>query len=253
MQVTVRTQDAEVGAVKGYGQFCPVARACEILGERWTFLVIRELLCGSHRFNQLQRGVPLMSRTLLTQRLRALEDAEVIRSVARARGRGREYYLTPAGEQLRAIVERLGEWGDRWARGSLGADTLDASLLMWDIHRNLRREALPTSRTVVRVDFTGVPRGHHAQRTWWLVLQRPDVDLCLKDPGFAVALQLDADLAAFTRLWLGRASLADLLRAGQVRMDGPHALTQALTSWLGLAGPADVRRPWRRLDPEKAA
>ena len=227
----------------GYGQFCPVARACEVIAERWTPLVLRELLTGSRRFNELHRGVPLMSRTLLAQRLRALEDAGVIRSAARVRGRGREYSLTPAGEELRQIIASIGAWGQRWAKRSLGPDTLDAGLLVWDMQRKLQGECLPATRTVVRLDFTGVTRGHRAQRTWWFVLQRPDVDLCLKDPGFGDDLVIKADLAAFTRLWLGHVSLTEILRTGQVRVEGPRALADALPSWLGLAGPSDLRRP----------
>src|SRR4029453_18777743 len=118
---TVRT----FGVMKGYGQFCPVAKAAEIVAERWTPLVLRELVCGSHRFSHLHRGVPLMSRTLLALRLGQLEDAGIIRSAARTNGRGREYFLTPAGEELRPVIERLGEWGQRWARGRISAPALD--------------------------------------------------------------------------------------------------------------------------------
>ena len=111
--------------MKGYGQFCPVAKAAEIVAERWTPLVLRELVCGSHRFSHLHRGVPLMSRTLLAQRLAQLEDAGIVRSAPRTKGRGREYFLTPAGEELRPLIDTLGEWGQRWARRQVSADDLD--------------------------------------------------------------------------------------------------------------------------------
>ena len=143
--------------MKGYGQFCPVAKAAEIVAERWTPLVLRELLCGSRRFNDLHRGVPLMSRTLLAGRLERLEDAGIVRSATRARGRGREYHLTAAGEELRPLIECLGEWGQRWARAQVGRGDLDPGLLMWDIHRRVNLEALPPERVVVRFDFRGVP------------------------------------------------------------------------------------------------
>ncbi len=229
----------------GYGQFCPVAKACEVVAERWTPLILRELLCGSHRFGDIHRGVPLMSRTLLVQRLRALEDAGVIRSVPRSRGRGREYYPTPSGEELRDVIERLGEWGQRWARKKLDPDDLDAGLLMWDIQRRLDIEHLPGERVVVRFDFRGVPRGHRAKKTWWLVLKRPEVDLCLQDPGHDVDLVVDADLSAFTKVWMGDIRFTEAVRAGLLTIEGPRKLVRAFPTWLELNALAGVARPSR--------
>lgn len=229
--------------MKGYGQFCPVAKACEIVAERWTPLVLRELLCGSTRFSELQRGVPLMSRTLLAQRLRELEDAGVVASVPRARGRGREYRLTAAGEEVRSIIVGLGEWGQRWARRTIEADDLDAELLAWDIHRRLNVDRLPPQRVVLRFDLRGVPRHQTGRKTWWLVLTRPDVDVCLKDPGFGVDLTVDADLLALTRVWMGDMPLAEARRAELVKIDGPRALVQAFGTWFGLSSFATVERP----------
>ena len=232
-----------VGAMKSYGQFCPVAKACEIVAERWTPLVLRELLCGSTRFSELQRGVPLMSRTLLTQRLRELEEAGVVASVPRARGRGREYRLTPAGEEVRSLIMGLGEWGQRWARRQVAADDLDAELLAWDMHRRLNVDRLPARRVVVRFDLRGVPRHQPGRKTWWLVLTLPEVDLCLKDPGFEVDLTVDADLMALTRVWMGDMPLQDALRGGLIRLDGPRALVLAFPTWFGLSLFAGVERP----------
>jgi DNA-binding HxlR family transcriptional regulator len=229
--------------MKSYGQFCPVAKACEIVAERWTPLVLRELLCGSTRFSELQRGVPLMSRTLLAQRLRELEDAGVVTSVPRARGRGREYRLTPAGEEARPLIMGLGEWGQRWARRQIGPDDLDAELLAWDMHRRLNVDRLPARRVVVRFDLRGVPRRQPGRKTWWLVLTRPEVDLCLKDPGHEVDLTVDADLGALTRVWMGDMRLQDALRGGLIRPDGPRPLVQAFPSWFGLSLFAGVERP----------
>src|SRR5687768_15061279 len=158
--------------MKGYGQFCPVAKAAEIFAERWTPLVLRELACGSRRFSELHRGVPLMSRTLLTQRLRHLEHAGIIRSAAKPKGRGQEYFLTAAGEELRPLIDGLGEWGQRWARSQIDADDLDPGLLMWDMHRRLNVERLPAHRVVVLFDFRGVPKAWRTLRTFWLILQR---------------------------------------------------------------------------------
>lgn len=228
--------------MRGYGQFCPVAKAAEIVAERWTPLVLRELLCGSRRFNDLHRGVPLMSRTLLAERLRQLENAGIVRSVARPRGRGREYYLTAAGEELRPLVECLGEWGQRWARAQIGRDDLDAGLLMWDVRRRVNLEALPPKRVVVRFDFRGAPPTMRCPRTWWLVLERRDVDLCLKEPGFQVDVVVSADLRALTSVWMGDVRLAETIRAGLIRLDGRPSLVRALPAWLSLSTFAGVER-----------
>src|SRR5262245_30964469 len=163
--------------MKGYGQFCPVAKAAEIFAERWTPLVLRELLCGSHRFSDLHRGVPLMSRTLLAQRLAQLEDAGIVRSAARAKGRGREYFLTPSGEEFRPVIEGLGEWGQRWARRQVSAEDLDPGLLMWDIRRRVNIDRLPDRRVVVRFDFRAVLRTLRRPTSFWLILEHRGVDV----------------------------------------------------------------------------
>lgn len=228
--------------MKGYGQFCPVAKAAEIVAERWTPLVLRELLCGSRRFNDIHRGVPLMSRTLLAQRLEQLEDAGILGSVPRPRGRGREYQLTVAGEELRSLIDCLGVWGQRWARAQIGREDLDAGLLRWDIHRRVNVDALPPRRVVVRFDFRGAPATMRCPRTWWLVLDRREIDLCLKDPGFPVDLVVSADLRTLTRIWMGDVPLAEPVRAGLIRLDGPRALVRAFPTWLRLSGFATVER-----------
>lgn len=233
---------ATLGRMKGYGQFCPVAKAAEIVAERWTPLVLRELLCGSRRFNDLHRGVPLMSRTLLAMRLEQLEDAGIISSVSRPRGRGREYHVTAAGEELRPLIECLGQWGQRWARAQISRGDLDPGLLMWDIHRRVNLETLPPQRVVVRFDFRGVPVTMRCPRMWWLVLDRPEVDLCLKDPGYPVDIIVSADLRALIRVWMGDARLADAMRAGLIRLEGPRPLVRAFPAWLRLSGFAGVER-----------
>ena len=183
-----------------------------------------------------------MSRTLLARRLEQLEDAGIVRRVARPRGRGREYQLTGAGEELRPLIERLGEWGQRWARAQVGRDDLDPGLLMWDIHRRVHAEALPPERVVVRFDFRGVPATMRGPRTWWLVLDRRDVDLCLKDPGFPVDVVVSADLRTLTRVWMGDVRLAEAVRAGLVRLDGAPPLVRAFPIWLRLSAFAGVER-----------
>jgi DNA-binding HxlR family transcriptional regulator len=230
----------------GYGQFCPVAKAAEIFAERWTPLVLRELLAGSHRFSDLQRGVPLMSRTLLARRLRELEDTGVIQRVPKSSGRGAEYYLTAAGQELQQVIEGLGEWGQRWVRQEVESpDDLDPSLLMWDIHRRLNVNRLPSGRVVIQFDFRGVPKSFRSQKMFWLILKRPEVDVCLKDPGFEVDLFVSADLSALTKAWLGDIRLTEAMRSGLVTVEGPRKLVEAFPGWLALSGFAGVERPRR--------
>lgn len=229
--------------MKGYGQFCPVAKGAEIFAERWTPLVLRELACGSSRFSDLHKGVPLMSRTLLAQRLRQLEDAGIVRSAAKSSGRGREYFLTPAGEELRPLIEVLGEWGQRWARSQMSADDLDPGLLMWDIHRRVNVERLPGRRVVVLFEFRAVPKAWRSMRWFWLILQRSGVDLCLKDPGFEVDLVVDADLAALTKVWMGDVRVVDAMRSGLLKLRGHSAFVRAFPGWLALSEFAGVERP----------
>jgi DNA-binding HxlR family transcriptional regulator len=231
--------------MKGYGQFCPVAVAAEVFAERWTPLILREFLNGARRFNDIRRGVPLISRSLLTQRLRELEDGGVISSRPLAGKRGREYGLTEAGEEFRAVVDGLGAWGQRWAIGQFDPEHLDVGVLMWNVRRGINLDRLPPGRTVVRFDLRGVAPHCKAMRTWWLVLQRPEIDLCLKDPGFDVHLVVAADAAAIARVWMGQLSLADALRSGGVRVEGPRALVQAFPGWLRLSHYAHVERPAR--------
>jgi DNA-binding HxlR family transcriptional regulator len=217
-----------------YGQFCPVAAACEVFAERWTPLVLRELMAGSHRFNELQRGLPLMSRTLLAKRLRELESTGLVVRRPKPDGRGFEYQLTRAGEELRPIVMQLGEWGLRWVYTQVSRDDLDPSFLMWDIHRRIHTEVLPSQRVVVQFEFSGLPRGTRGMRHWWLVLERPEVELCLKDPGHGIDLVVRADLFAMTRVWTGEIRLGEAVRERLITLQGPPPLTKAFPGWLKL-------------------
>jgi len=229
--------------MRGYGQFCPVAVACEIFAERWTPLILRELFSGAHRFNDIRRGVPLISRTLLAQRLRELEDAGVLESRALARGRGRHYELTKSGEEFRDVVDSLGAWGQRWVHGQFDPKNLDVGVLMWNVRRRINVERLPTERVVVRFDFRGLSAHYKGMRTWWLILKSPEVDLCLKDPGFAVDVVVDAEAATMARIWMGQIEFAQALRSGAVRLEGRRPLVQALPGWLLLSHYAHVPRP----------
>ena len=232
-----------VGAMKGYGQFCPVAVASEVFAERWTPLILRELFTGSRRFNEIRSGMPLISRTLLAQRLRQLEDAGVIESTPVSVGRGREYRLTAAGTELREVVERLGEWGQRHAAQQFAPNNLDPALLMWAMHRRIDVSRLPAPRVVVRFELRGVPARCMRLQTCWLVLEPADVDVCMKDPGFEVDLTVHADVGALARVWAGHLVWTEAVRSGGIRLEGPRPLVQAFPTWLKLSHFARVLQP----------
>ncbi len=209
-----------------YKQYCPVARASEILADRWTPLLVRELLAGSRRFNEIERGLPGISRSLLSSRLRHLERNGVVERVVAGNPAAVTYDLTPAGQELREVLERLGAWGVRWAFQDPRPDELDPALLLWKVHQRLKRSALPESRTIVEFDFTG-----KNGRRLWLVLERREVSVCLKPPGFPSDLVVRADLRGFYRVWLGYVDYAAALRSGSLAVDGPPALRRALPTW----------------------
>jgi DNA-binding HxlR family transcriptional regulator len=212
-----------------YGQFCTVARGAEVLGELWTPLVVRELLCGSRRFNDIRRGVPRMSATLLTQRLRKLEEAGV---VERRQGKaGSEYHLTQAGEELRPLVVGLGHWGARWIGSRLKPKQLDAGFLMWDIRRFSQIHEFPEGRrTVIHFRFTDAPRG---ERLWWLVVENRTADLCRDDPGHEVSVVVESTVRALTEVWTGDGDPAKLILAGELSVLGAGRRGQNLWRWLG--------------------
>ena len=231
---------------RGYGQFCPVAVACEIFAERWTPVILRSLFMGADRFNELHRGVPLISRPLLAKRLRNLEKAGVITMAPASTGRGYCYRLTQAGEEFRTVIEGLGNWGQRWTV-RVKRDNLDAGLLMWAIRRRIALDRLPAGRVVVQFGFRGIPPTKRGYRRFWLLLERTHIDLCVEDPGFEVDLYVDADLSAMTKIYLGDVSFASASRVGDVRLSGPRELARAFPSWLLLSHFAKVPRPQREL------
>jgi DNA-binding HxlR family transcriptional regulator len=230
-----RAYPAGMGA--SYHQFCPVAKAMELLDERWTMLVIRELAAGSERFNELRQGLPRMSPTLLSKRLDQLVRAGVVEHIGA--GPNGRYRLTAAGRELRPVVEALGVWGIRWI-GELGDRDLDPKLLMWDMRRNVNHAAAPSTRTVVRFEF---PDAVSSQRTWWLVITPDNADVCDEDPGHPVTLDVRVDLRTMTRIWRGDTSWPDAIRTASMTVTGPQHLRRALPSWLKLSGFAVVPRP----------
>jgi len=222
--------------MKGYGQFCPVAKATELLGERWTPLIIRELLSDDQSFNSLRKGVPLMSPSLLSSRLKMLETAGVINREKTERGV--LYSLTDGGEELRPIIEQLGVWGQRWARSDMSKKDLDPSLLMWDMHRNIVTSYFDGERKVLRFEYVDYPS---KMRLWWLVVTGDVVDICLKDPGHEVDLLVQARLKTMTQIWLGDLSVSKAKREKLMRVSGNSVLNKSMASWLGCSPLAGIK------------
>lgn len=207
--------------MRSYGQYCPVAHGAEIFADRWTPLIVRELDLGASHYNEIRRGLPGISRTLLADRLRRLERDGVVE-----RGDG-TYHLTGAGRALVQVVDALGRWGARHSFGEPRSDELDAALLLWWMHRRIAFERVPEQRVTVRFRFRQGRR-----RVLWLVLEGGECSVCLTDPGYEVDLHVDADLAAFYEVWLGRRSFAATMRAGDLRLEGPGQLVRAFPTWL---------------------
>lgn len=217
-----------------YRQFCPVAMAAEILSKRWTLLVLRELIAGSTRFNDLRRGVPRMSPTLLSARLKELEAAGILRMLPDSAGPGlNEYDLTESGRDLAAVIEAVGIWGQRWIEADLSLDNLDPALLMWDMRRNLNTSPLPDTRSVINFIYSDLP---DSQKNWWLIVEPTgSVDLCYIDPGFEVDLFVTSDLRSMTAIWLGLSTVGKAVADDKVYLDGDQAISSHMQQWLGLS------------------
>ncbi len=222
-----------------YGQFCPVAMAAEIVCSRWTALVLREMLCGSTRFNDLRRGVPRMSPTLLSKRLKELEQAGVITTRPTAQAGIVDYVLTPAGQDLREVVMSLGNWGQRWVESNVSLRNLDPTLLMWDMRRWLKLSPAPTRRSVIQFEYPELPAN---RRNFWLVAEGTTVDLCSDDPGHEVDLFVQCSLRTMTAVWMGITSVQAELDAGRIELSGDMALARSMQQWLGLSPFAKEKR-----------
>ena len=223
----------------GYKQFCPVAMAAEIICTRWTMVLMRELVAGTTRFNDLRRGVPKMSPALLSKRLKELELAGVIERRALKSEHGvYEYHLTKAGTDLRPVVEAVGMWGQKWVESSLSLRNLDPSLLMWDMRRNLDPSPLPPVRTVIQFLYSDLPS---SKSHWWLVIEpEGEVDLCWSDPGFEINLFVTTDLRTMTLIWMGLGTV----RSERDKMEilGDRKVADTMQVWLGLSPFAKQRK-----------
>jgi DNA-binding HxlR family transcriptional regulator len=211
----------------GYGQFCPVAKATEILGEKWTLLVLRELFLGTTRFNDFQRAISRMSPTLLAKRLRQLEEGGIIIRRRISGQRGHEYRLTAAGKELAPLIEILAVWGMRWARGQLSDDELDVEFLMRELQRRLRTEHLPDGEAVICLVFDELTK----HRTWWLLVDGDVVDLCTENPGKDVDLYINSSVRTIVEIWEGDLDIRTALRNGSIKAHGMRHLIRSMPDW----------------------
>jgi DNA-binding HxlR family transcriptional regulator len=232
--------------MSSYGQYCPIAQSLEVIGDRWTLLIVRDLLSGTTQFNDLERGLPGISRPLLSKRLRQLEAAGVVEKRINASGRERtQYHLTQAGRELQGIIDALLAWGVDWAFGDPTPEQLNSVLLMWWIQNRIHFDQLPPERVVVQFDFYGAETV-----TYWLLLSREDVTLCMTDPGYEINLLVTADLATFFKLWLGRIRYAEAIAGDEFRVEGMPQLVRAFPSWFmwsAAAGAVQAARVKREL------
>ncbi len=228
--------------MSGYGQFCPIAKATELIGEKWTLLVLRELLLGTTRFNDFQRAMSRMSPTLLAKRLRHLEECGIIIRKKISGQKGYEYRLTAAGKELGPLIEVLAVWGMRWTRSQLTDDELDVEFLMRELQRRLQTEHLPDGETVICLIFDELTK----HKTWWLVVDGDVVDLCTDDPGKDVDLYINSSVRKIVEVWEGDLDMRTALRNGSIKAHGLRHLIRTMPDWFGVCLYKEVRRG----DPE---
>jgi DNA-binding HxlR family transcriptional regulator len=241
----------EAGAMKTYGQYCPVAQAAEILSQRWTLLILRDLLYGARRFNEIRRFVPLMSPSLLSRRLRELEANGVIKRRKSKTTGAIEYHPTQAAEELLPMIELLGAWGQRWVRNRLKQDDLDANLLMASIHSLVDANRFSRSRTVIAIHFTDDPplrKDVWRVDQWWLVVENGETELCLKEPGYEVDVFVTTDLRTLTRYFMGDIAAAEAIRSGAIELLGTRPLVESFERWMPRSHLAQVPKPPTPLD-----
>ena len=223
--------------MSAYGQFCPIAKASEFIGDKWMLLILRELFLGTHRYNQFQRALSRISPSLLSKRLKQLESAGIIIRKTQQGRKGHDYFLTPAGKELEPIMENLAIWGMRWARGQLNDDELDVEFLMWDIQRRLQTNMLPDGETVLCFIFDDLANF----KNWWLVINDDEVDLCTENPGRDVNLYIRTTLRNLIEVWTGDISIKAAKNKELIKAQGNTALARSMSDWLGICLYADTR------------
>ena len=226
----------ETRTSSSYGQYCPLALAAELLCRRWTVLVISRLIDGCTTFSEIHQGVPRISPSLLSTRLKELEHAGLL--THNKNGSNSRYTLTPAGRELESIIDAMAIWGQHWAR-DMEMEDLDIGFLAWSMHLRMNTDAMPPGRTVLHFEFSGAPADC---RRFWLVNTDGKVDMCLKHPGFDDDLKIEADLKRFVEAWRGFRDLREEIAASRVRVTGPRALQKAFPDWLLLSALAPYER-----------
>ncbi|MCG6904294.1 MAG: helix-turn-helix transcriptional regulator [Rhodobacter sp.] len=218
--------------MRSYGQFCPIAKAAELFCERWTPLIIRELATGATRFSEVRRGVPLMSPTLLSRRLRQLEAEGIVIRASPGRGKNLTYRLTEAGLEFVPLIEGLGRWGQHWSRRELAENEVDLGLLIWSLEKSVDASAFEGDRTVVRLEFTDQPA---SKSLWWFVNKAASCELCLQDPGFDVDLYVACTLPDMIRVIRGDIALTRALDDGLIDLHGTANTHRRFRDWLNLS------------------
>lgn len=224
-----------------YKQFCPVAKAAEVFGGRWTPMIVRELCFGRKTFSDLLEANPLISRTVLAQRLKEMVRSGVAKAERKAQGRGYYYSLTEAGEEFRPLIDLLGRWGQRWGQGLVGPEDMNSGLLVWGMRRQIIADHIPVTGLVLRFDFRGIPKGNTSPRRFWMILRRDDIEICLKNPHKPTDVVIDADLGTFTKVWLGYAGLRDAIGEGKVTIEGNRASVERARKLLKLEDAPNFR------------
>ena len=220
-----------------YGRYCPIALSSEVLADRWTPLVMRELILGNTRFNEIARCLPGISRSLLTQRLRHLERRGVLERWASPTGRTTEYHLTRAGKDLYPVLEAMGRWAVEWLFDDVDPHDVDATTLMWWMHRRIDTAALPPTRVVVQFDHTAPVR-----QSIWLVLDRGEPSVCMQHPGVESDVVVRLATPTLAQVFGGAERWKDATASGAIEVDGPPALARALPRWFLWSPFADMAR-----------
>ena len=213
-----------------YCQFCPVAKAAEILCEKWVILVLRELMMGSTRFGQLRSGLPKISPSILSRRLKTLEEQSIILRTKKTNSNGYEYHLTESGEELRPIVLGFGSWGHKWAKNKISNEDLDAGFLLWDMRRRLNTKYFQNKRVVIHIEFT---EQSARDRYWWMVIDNNEIDLCFEDTGHEPDIVIISTLATMTNVWLGYEKLEKMTLDNKIKILGPKEYTKNISRWIG--------------------
>jgi DNA-binding HxlR family transcriptional regulator len=221
-----------------YQQFCPVAKASELLGDKWTILILREALMGAKRFNEFERGLGRISPTMLTKRLNELViNGLMIRKKITGQ-KGNEYFLTQAGKDVNPVIMQLGDWGMRWARGQMENSDLDVELLMLYLQRSIRTDKLAGDQTIIQFNFTNLTK----LGKWWLVVHRDEVDVCLEDPGKEVDVWFVTDLRTMVEVWMGDITYRKAIREKRLKLIGPVSLINNVTNWMANSVYAGIPR-----------